>query len=78
MLYKFICSNCGYKKEINIPSDKIKGYIAVCDSCGENMRRDWKTSLTISDSDRAENVAETSWLKESMKKRFSGKSQIYY
>lgn len=78
MLYKFICPKCGAGKEVNISSNEIKNYVAVCDSCGENMRRDWKTSLHISDSDRAENVAETSWLKESMKKRFSGKSQIYY
>lgn len=78
MLYRFICPECKNKKEVNVPSNEIKSYLAVCDSCGGKMRRDWKASLQVSESDRSENVVETSWLKEGMKKRFSGKTQIYY
>lgn len=78
MLYKFICPECGDRKEVDIPSAEIKNYKALCDSCGAVMRRDWKASLYTSESDKAENVVETSWLKQGMKKRFSGKSKIYY
>lgn len=78
MLYRFICPKCKNRKEISIPSNELKDYSAICDSCGNKMRRDWKSSLQVSESDRSENIEETSWLKEGMKKRFSGKSQIYY
>ena len=78
MLYRFICPVCKKGKEVDIPAADIKGHVEICEDCGNPMRRDWRASLHISDSDKAENIAETSWLKEGMKKRFSGKSQIYY
>ncbi len=78
MLYDYICPKCGSRKEIDAPYGERKVESPECESCGAEMRRNWGSFLYTQDSDRSDNISETSWLKQGMKKRFSGKTRIYY
>lgn len=77
MLYRFICPDCKRTKTINVSADEISGTNVVCD-CGKNMRRDWKTSVFVAESDRSNNIQDTSFINERMKIRPSGKTRSIY
>ena len=77
MLYRFICPKCKATQTVNVPADEISKTGLVC-SCGAVMRRDWKTSMFASESDRSENIQDTSFINERMNIRPSGKTRSIY
>lgn len=78
MKYNFICSKCGKTKEVEIPYTDIKTTVVMCDECNTIMHQNWKASLYVSNEGKAENIEEASWIKERMKVRPSGKTQVIY
>ena len=78
MIYSFICSKCGNKVQKNVPVSEIKNIIVKCDNCGTDMRRDWKASIRVGLGDSASEIHETSFVRESLKTRPTGKSKVFY
>lgn len=77
MLYRFICPSCKETKTIDVPASEISDTEVKC-SCGTKMRRDWKTSVFVGESDRAANVQDTSFINERLNIRPSGKTRSIY
>jgi len=78
MLYNFICPKCKERVSENVPSSEIKSLKVMCPKCDTEMRRDWKTIIKIGDGDKADEIHETSFIKERLKTRPSGKSRVFY
>ena len=78
MLYRFICKECKNVQTVNCSHEDLKGLEMKCDKCGSNMRRDWKTVLTVGLGDDADSIQSTSVVKERLKVRPSGKTQVFY
>ena len=77
MLYRFICPKCKETITINIPADELSKTEKVC-SCGTVMRRDWRTSVFVNESDRSDNIQDTSFINERLNIRPSGKTRSIY
>ena len=58
--------------------EELKTLEVTCDNCGTPMRRDWRTTLSVAPGDTSEDIQSTSVVKERLKVRPSGKTQIYY
>lgn len=78
MQYNFICPNCKNKETIEIPFSALNNTEITCPKCNTAMRRDWKSSIVISNDCRADGIEQTSWLKERFHNRPSGKTQVLY
>ena len=77
MIYGFKC-NCGNRTQVNAPMSEAKNLHIVCDKCGKDMTRDFKSSIYVNENDRSDNVSDTSWVKEHMKIRPSGNVRSIY
>ena len=78
MRFKYICNKCKSTETIDVPSSEEDKNIPVCINCGIPMRRDWRGNIAVSDECKAENIEETSWLKERMKIRPSGRTKALW
>lgn len=78
MRYRFNCKNCNRSTDIVASYEDIKNSSIVCSKCGSPMQRDWKAGMYTRDNDRAENLEETSWLRERMNYSPTGKSKVLY
>lgn len=78
MLYSYICKKCNNKMEVDIRPEELNNFKPVCSECGSGMRRDWKAGITIGAGDRSDEIQSTSFAKERLKIRPSGKTQVFY
>lgn len=79
MQYNYICQNCSTKETIERSySIENRSFVVKCPKCGNTMRRDWKSSIVVSSECKAENIDQTSWIKECFHNRPSGKTQVLY
>lgn len=78
MLFKYICPECKNTETLNISSSEVKDKVVICSKCGKTMRRDWKASVFVADSDKSSNIEETSYLNSIMNIRPSGKTRSIY
>lgn len=78
MQYTFICPNCKNRETIEIPFSALSNVSLRCQKCDTPMRRDWKSSIFVSNDCKAENIEQTSWIKERFYNRPSGKTQVLY
>lgn len=78
MRFKYICSKCKATEIIDVPSSESEKNIPICNKCNIPMRRDWRGNISIAEECRAENIEETSWLKERMKILPSGRRKAVW
>lgn len=78
MLYDFICPKCGEKLQVNVSSSEVKLLKPKCSNCGNDMRRNYKAIIQIGIGDSADEIHDTSYVKECLKTRPTGKSKVFY
>ena len=78
MRYNFICDKCKKTKEVEVPYTERDTVEVFCDDCKIPMRRNWKSAIFVSNECKSSEIEETSWLKERMKVRPSGKTRAIY
>lgn len=64
--------------EVDIRPEKLSSFKPECPECGNDMRRDWKAGITVGAGDRSDEIQSTSFAKERLKIRPSGKTQVFY
>ena len=78
MRYNFICEKCGKTKEVEVPYTEKDKLTIICEDCNVPMRRNWKSAIFVSNDCKSDEIEETSWIKERMKVRPSGKTRAIY
>lgn len=64
--------------EVDIRPEELSSFKPKCPECGNEMRRDWKAGITVGAGDRSDEIQSTSFAKERLKIRPSGKTQVFY
>jgi len=78
MIYTYKCPECGKLKEENMTVDEMENAEVYCEECKVKMNRYWKAGIRVGEGNRSDDIQSTSFTKERLKIRPSGKTQIYY
>ena len=78
MIFKMICPSCRSTKTITASSKDRNNLEIYCDNCNTKMRRDWSSSISVSEYDKASNIDDMGWVKDRLKNRPSGRNQVFF
>lgn len=78
MLYSYICRECGEHTTVDIPAADLAGHEEPCPRCGRRMGRSFRTAIRIGAGDGADDIQTTSFAKERLRVRPSGKRKVLY